>query len=136
MIKGMSHVCFSTADLEGTIAFYNKILGGRVIHEFKNDAGNVYGVFIAIGDSPCVEFFRSDSPAKPSNELFRHFCLEVDDIEKLVKDLSNKGIHAEVRRGRTDQTLQCWIEDPNGIKIEFQQYDQQSRILQNLTKLS
>lgn len=126
MMKQISHVCFSTTDLAGTLAFYRDFFGSKVVHEFKNDKGVLYGAFLAIG-SGFLEFFNSDSPTTPGT-LFRHMCYEVDDIEEAAAHFRSKGMKPEVKRGRTDGTLNFWIEDPNGIRIEFHQYDSESVI--------
>ena len=125
MIKQIAHVCFSSKDLQKTVAFYKEHFSSEVIHEFRNDKGELYGVFLSIPPNARLEFFQSQEMIASGNQ-FRHFCLEVDDINSLAQKFSAKGFKVEIRRGKTDATLQFWIEDPNGIRIEFQQYDEQS----------
>jgi len=124
MIRQISHVCFGTTDLLKTVEFYREHFGSEIAHEFRNATGALYGVFLSVGTS-FVEFFTIPE-APPPGGIFRHFCFEVDDIEAAAAHFNAAGMQAEVKRGKTDRTLNFWIEDPNGIKIEFHQYDSQS----------
>ena len=125
MITRLAHVCFSTHDLAGTIAFYADHFNSKILHEFRNDKNELYGVFLSICEDAEFEFFQIPTPAHNATQ-FRHVCLEVDNIEESAAYYRGRGFPIEIKRGRTDGTLQFWIEDPNGIKIEFQQYDEKS----------
>jgi catechol 2,3-dioxygenase-like lactoylglutathione lyase family enzyme len=127
LIKNLSHVCYSSPDLEGIIKFYCEILGGCIIHEFVNPKGQRYGVFIEVGNRTFLEFFNVDQ--RPTDGgLLRHICFEVDNIQQWIEHLKSKGIETEAHRSRSDKTLQCWIDDPDGNKIEFHAIDQESLI--------
>ena len=123
----LSHVCFSALYLDTTEDFYVNILGFRVIHKFINNDGQIYGLIFDIGNSTFLEFFKSEHIPNDST-IFRHFCITVSDIKELVAQLNSKNLSCEVARGKTDNTLQTWVTDPNGIKIEFHQYDSSSKL--------
>lgn len=125
MLKQLSHVCLGSTDLQRTIGFYEGLLGCRVVHEFRNDAGQLYGVFLSCNNATFLEFFLEREP-KGKGGLYRHFCFEVDSIEDMAGDLREKGYPVNVRRGRTDRVLQFFVEDPDGNVVEFQEHDQQS----------
>ena len=125
MKSHLSHVCFTTSDLDATRHFYEDILALRVVHELRNDANEIYGIYLSIGQSTFLEFFKGIVHAS-NNEVFRHICLAVNNIHLLSDHLQKNGFSTTIQRGRTDQTLQMWITDPNGIKIEFHEYDSQS----------
>ncbi len=127
----LSHACYSSPDLERTVGFYRDVLGGRVIHKFVNSDGQRYGVFMEIGNKTFLEFFQV-SQRPPEGGLFRHICFEVTDIHQWASHLRSKGFTVEPARSRSDKTLQCWIEDPDGNKIEFHQIDHESLIHQSL----
>jgi catechol 2,3-dioxygenase-like lactoylglutathione lyase family enzyme len=122
-IKKLAHVCLSTCQLETIVEFYTHTLGLRVIHEFLNPEGERYGVFLLVGDGSFLEFFNSNA-VRVEKGVFRHLCFEVADIESLAEQLRQKEYIVEVRRGKTDGVLICWIDDPDGNRIEFQQYDE------------
>ena len=125
MLKRLSHVCLGSTDLPRTVDFYRRVLGCEVAHEFRNPAGELYGVFLACRNGTFLEFFNEQAP-KPPGGLFRHMCFEVEDIERMADIARSHGLKPEVRRGRTDHILQFFIHDPDGNMIEFQQHDRQS----------
>lgn len=125
MLKRLSHVCLGSTDLERTVDFYRALLGCEVAHEFRNPAGERYGLFLSCRNGTFVEFFNEQAP-KPPGGLFRHLCFEVDDIQQMAQTARVHGFQPEVKRGRTDRILQFFIHDPDGNMIEFQQHDRES----------
>ena len=119
----LSHICLNTGDLHRAVDFYCNILGCKVIHEYKNDSGEVYGHFLLINNNTFLEFFQGE-PVETASSPFRHICFEVDNINEWAEHLAIKGYIANMKRGRTDRVLQFWIKDPDGNMIEFHQYDQ------------
>jgi catechol 2,3-dioxygenase-like lactoylglutathione lyase family enzyme len=128
MIKRLSHASFGSTDLPRTIAFYRTMLDCDVAHEFKNAAGEIYGIFLDCRNGTFLEFFNEQTP-RPDGGLFRHICFEVDDLNAAAARLRAAGYTAEINRGRTDRILQFFIHDPDGIVIEFQQHDAESVLL-------
>lgn len=55
-----------------------------------------------------------------------HFCLQVEDLDAGVAQLSSPGVHVTGRKTGNDGSLQAWIRDPDGNLIELQQYTPQS----------
>ncbi len=126
MLKKLSHLCLGTSDLPKSLAFYRDLLGCQVAHEFRNQQGELYGVFLLVGDGTFLEIFNNQQEASPGG-LFRHLCFEVENIQTLAEQLRLQGYQPEINRGRTDRVLQCWIEDPDGHQVEFQQFDEESK---------
>lgn len=122
MVKRLSHASFGSADLPRTIAFYRSLLGCEVAHEFKNETGEVYGVFLHCGDGTFLEFFNDRVSPAPGGS-FRHICFEVGDLEALAARFRDAGYQPEIRRGRTDRIRQFFVHDPDGVMIEFHQHD-------------
>jgi len=125
MLKRLSHACLGSTNLPRTIAFYRELIGCEVAHEFRNAAGELYGVFLSCRNVTFLEFFNEQQP-KPPGGLFRHLCFEVDDVEDMAAVARRHGLTAEIKRGRTDHILQFFIHDPDGNMVEFQQHDRQS----------
>ena len=107
------------------VAFYCEHLGCRIAHEFVNDAGFRYGVFLGVGHGTFLELFHTDESA-PATNRFRHLAFEVDDVHERAAYFASLGHAPEVRRGRTDGALQFWITDPDGNELELCQYDEES----------
>lgn len=127
MLKRLSHASFGSTDLQRTVTFY-RALGCEVAHEFKNAAGEVYGVFLDCRNGTFLEFFNEPAP-KPEGGLFRHISFEVEDLEAMAARFRAEGFEARIKRGRTDRVLQFFVHDPDGILIEFQQHDAESLLL-------
>jgi len=125
MLKRLSHACLGSTNLPRTIAFYRELVGCQVAHEFRNAAGEIYGVFLSCRNGTFLEFFNEQQP-KPPGGLFRHLCFEVDDVEDMAAVARRHGLTAEIKRGRTDHILQFFVHDPDGNMVEFQQHDRQS----------
>lgn len=125
MLKRLSHACLGSTDVPRTVAFYRDLLGCEVAHEFRNAAGELYGVFLSCRNGTFLEFFNEQAP-KPPGGLFRHLCFEVEDIEGMAAHARARGLQAEIKRGRTDRILQFFAHDPDGNMIEFQQHDKES----------
>jgi lactoylglutathione lyase len=125
MLTRLSHACLGSTNLPRTIAFYRELVGCQVAHEFRNAAGEIYGVFLSCRNGTFLEFFNEQQP-KPPGGLFRHLCFEVDNVEDMAAVARRHGLTAEIKRGRTDHILQFFVHDPDGNMIEFQQHDRQS----------
>jgi glyoxylase I family protein len=130
----LHHVSLSTPDLQSALAFYRDLLGGEVAHEFRNEAGELYGAFVHCGHGTFVELFQDAVAVSSQPSRFRHLSFEVEDIEAAAARLRSKGYTPGIRRGRTDQVLQLFIDDADGNKVELQQHDEQSALKQYLTK--
>ena len=100
-------------------------MGCSVIHQFLNPEGFLYGVFLLGEDGTFLEFFHQEDPINEGGPL-RQICFEVGDIQEFARTMKAKGFCPEVKRGRTDGVLQFWITDPDGTRVEFHQYDQES----------
>jgi catechol 2,3-dioxygenase-like lactoylglutathione lyase family enzyme len=122
----LAHVSLGTADLARAVRFYCDVLGAEVAHEFRNDKGERYGVFLHVGEGTFIEMFIDAVAAGSLSSRFRHLCFEVADVEATAEQLTSIGYLPNVRRGRTDGILQFFIEDPDGNRIEFQQHDERS----------
>jgi catechol 2,3-dioxygenase-like lactoylglutathione lyase family enzyme len=134
VLKRLSHVCLGSTDLERTVRFYSDLIGCEVAHEFRNPAGERYGVFLSCRNGTFLEFFNEQS-SNPPGGLFRHVCFEVEDIEGMAQAARNHGLTADVKRGRTDRILQFFVHDPDGNMIEFQQHDRESVLYPLLAKV-
>jgi catechol 2,3-dioxygenase-like lactoylglutathione lyase family enzyme len=125
MIKGLAHVCFVVKDLDASVAFYHNALGLKLAFDFRNAAGVRTGAYLHAGDRTFVELF-SGQPAATTGGSFRHICLEVDDVEKEVRRLGERGVAAEGLKLGADSSWQAWISDPDGNRIELHGYTPES----------
>jgi methylmalonyl-CoA epimerase len=97
MIKKINHIAIAVDDLEGAAQFYQNILGltpsgVEIVEAQKTRVG-----FFKVGDSN-IELVQPSAPDSPLTKFLgtrgpgmHHICLEVDDIEKEIRDYLEKG---------------------------------------------
>lgn len=128
MIKGLAHIALTVRDIEACIEFYEKKLGFRVAFDYRDEEGKVKAAYLHIGERTFIELFLGEPDAPTANPAYRHFSLEVDNLEKTIADLKAHGVELvkPVRRGN-DRSWQAWIEDPAKNLIELQEYTPESK---------
>jgi catechol 2,3-dioxygenase-like lactoylglutathione lyase family enzyme len=127
MIKGFAHICFNVSDLEKSIHFYQDKLGFSRGFDFIDDKGKLFGVYLHISGRSFIELFENKSIDPNKGNSYKHFCLEVDNLEETVKELKAKNIECtEIKLG-SDNSYQSWIKDPDGNLIELHYYTLKSK---------
>lgn len=118
MIKGIHHKGLQVTDMEQTLHFYCDILGFKHAFDLKDDDGQPWIEYVKVAEDSFVEFFYG--AAKEEKHQYDHICFEVGDIEKLAKDLKEKGVDfaQELSVGK-DTNTQFWLRDPDGNWLEF-----------------
>jgi catechol 2,3-dioxygenase-like lactoylglutathione lyase family enzyme len=118
MIVGCNHICLKVADIEASCRFYCGQLGFQRGPEFRDEQGNVVGVYLYISQRMFLELFLTDKPLTP----FSHYCLEVTDLEGLLARLRDAGVKTnDVFLGRS-KALIASIWDPDGHHIELNEF--------------
>ncbi len=135
MIRRLAHLCLFTNDLERLVAFYRDALGLSVKFRFAAADGAIFGAYVEVGDSTFIEFFDQHlaakqwggdlSPLTPGNR-YGHFCLEVSGLTELRATLLARGVAVGEIRGGLDGSLQAWLADPDGNRIELMEYTHRS----------
>lgn len=125
MIERITHVCIFTDDLDTTEKFYCGVLG--LEKKFRISKENqIIGFYVEIGGGNYIEFFEQSDKTNVGTQIIGHFCLEADDIDKLLEKLDEEGIERTEKKMGCDNCWQVWATDPNGLKIEFQEFTQNS----------
>ena len=124
-ISAIGHVALKVVDLERSVSFDRDRLGFAEMMRLHHDDGSVWLVYLRITDTQFLELFPGGEGANaPGTEAtaINHFCLESIDIDQTAAALREAGIAltVEPKTGR-DNNRQCWIEDPDGNRIEFMQ---------------
>jgi catechol 2,3-dioxygenase-like lactoylglutathione lyase family enzyme len=135
--KGFSHIGLSTLDLDKTRAFYESLLGFKVVRcdiiKIK-EGGTIRHMFIEVGRDQLIAFMEPNNvDAIPTNYdpgindglgvpgPFYHFAFEAGSVPALEAkrlELIEKGLTV------TDVVDHEWaksiyFKDPNGISLEF-----------------
>lgn len=94
----MDHVGIAVKNLEEAIRFYTEILGLKMEQIEVVEDQKVKVAFIPIGDTE-IELLESTDPEGPiakyiekKGEGIQHIAYRVDDIDKALEDMRQKGI--------------------------------------------
>lgn len=121
MVKGIAHICISSVDLAATERFYCSGLGMPKVFDFIRK-GEVIGFYLRAGGNAFVEVFQRGSVSPDAGAPISHLCLEVTDIDEVVKRLKTHGYETTAKVMGADWSWQAWVTDPAGVRIEFHQY--------------
>ena len=125
-VKQVAHVCIFAHDLEETRGFYEDVLGMDIAFKFLRD-GSVFGFYLNAGGRSHVEVFQKGESQFDETNQINHLCLEVDSIDAAIEHVKSKGVDpTQPKKLGVDNTYQCWLTDPNGVKVELFEYTDQS----------
>ena len=135
MIRQLAHNCFFSDNVEGMRYFYAEVLGLKAKFTLRNDSDVDFGYYFECGNGTFIELFDKvkanaewggeNNPLLHGN-YFRHFCLEVVDLDDFVKQIALKNWKVSGITVGKDNALQAWISDPDGNLIELMQYTNES----------
>jgi lactoylglutathione lyase len=123
-VKSIGHVAISVKNIESSLDFYVNKLGFSEMFRLERD-DRLWIVYLRVTDTQFIELFPDgvgDSAPPFANIGYNHLCLEVDDIDGAIAELTGKGVKltAEKKLG-VDHNYQAWIADPEGNRIELMQ---------------
>jgi lactoylglutathione lyase len=122
-INSIGHVALKVKDIEKSLAFYTEKIGFPEMFRLNHEDGRVRLVYLRITDDQYLEIFPEavqDSAPGPETNGINHFCLIVEDIENVIRQLSEKDVplHLPLKTG-ADNNRQAWIRDPDGNRVEL-----------------
>ena len=94
----------------------------RVAFEFTGEEGERTGFYLHAGARTFIELFAGRPEALPDAASYRHLCLEVDDIARSVAAVAAAGVEVSEPKTGSDGSLQAWLADPDGNRIELHQF--------------
>lgn len=129
MIKRVDHIAIVVKNLDESVAMYEKTFGLKPerIETVKDQA--VRSALFEIGDGSEVELIQPiDSESgvakflEKKGEGMHHISYEVDDIEKELKTLADKGVNLidkEPRMGMAGKIAFLHPKSTNGVLVEL-----------------
>lgn len=124
--KQIAHVCIFAHDLDETRSFYEDVLGMDTAFNFLRD-DKIFGFYLNAGGRSHVEVFQKDATSFDESNQINHMCIEVENLDDAITHVQSKGIEPTRPKKRgCDGTWQCWLADPNGVKIELFEYTPES----------
>ncbi len=124
MFKRIAHVCLNVQNLARSTDYYSA-LGFSPLFKFTRD-GALFGAYLKISEGNYIEMFEDKNLHNPQNTGIVHFCLETENIDKVIENLKKKGIDFTEKKIGCDHTYQIWLSDPDGNKFEVHQYTEKS----------
>lgn len=98
MVKKIDHIGIAVKDLEEALKFYQDVLGMDLAGTEIVEEQKVKVAFLPIGDTK-VELLESTDKEGPiaryiekKGEGVQHIAYRVDDVEKAIKEMKEKGI--------------------------------------------
>ncbi len=117
------HVAIIVSDYQKSREFYVEKLELPVIRENYREARGDYKLDLKVGDIELEIFGVKNPPKRVTNPEacgLRHFAFKVDDIEKTIKWLNDKGIETEpIRVDEFTQKRMTFFRDPDDLPLEL-----------------
>jgi lactoylglutathione lyase len=130
-----NHVAFRVRDVTRSLAFYEGLLGFREAFRVNRPDGRLGLIYVQLGPDQFVELFeggpseRQPEPA-PEGSGYLHFCITVESLDDALATLRARGYPAGPPRTGTSGARICFIEDPDGNKIELAELNARSETRQ------
>mgnify|MGYP002799913457 CR=1 FL=1 len=136
-IAGLDHITINVTDLQKSAEFYKIGLGLKETGFI--DMGDHTLTYFELPQKVRLELIDyAEKTAKRDGKetdpgIYRHFCLETDNLEELAKICLERGISVRKSPSYVEK-LACstmLIVDPNGVEIEIIQKQEMSYELSN-----
>ncbi|MDJ0845438.1 SMU1112c/YaeR family gloxylase I-like metalloprotein [Crocosphaera sp.] len=123
-IKGFHHVAIISSNYEASKQFYMEVLGASIIQETFRKERNSYKLDLKIGEGSQIELFSfPDPPQRPSYPEacgLRHLAFAVENLEEMVRKLTEKGVKVEpIRIDELTNKKFTFFQDPDGLPLEL-----------------
>ncbi len=109
----LEHVAILCKDLKDSVAFYERLFGGKATPIRKGSAG--YGFcFINIEGRSPIQLMESDGRLG-----VHHYGFVAEDVEKAAEEFKQKGFKI-IRENRDagGKLTTIFLQEPNGLEIE------------------
>lgn len=120
----LHHIAIICSDYEKSKKFYTEILGFKILNETYRKERDSYKLDLAINESTQIELFSFPNPpdrlTHPEAQGLRHIAFSIDDIDLVVKELSDAGVVTEsIRTDDVTGKRFTFFADPDGLPIEI-----------------
>ena len=98
MIIGLDHVGIAVNKIDDVLPVYEKLLGLKLKSLKESKQHNIKAAFLAVGETniELIESLNKESPVSKFLEKrgqgIHHIAFKVDNIEKMLEQLKNKGV--------------------------------------------
>lgn len=123
-ISRVHHIAIISSNYAVSKRFYTETLGFSIIAETYREARQSYKLDLKVPDGTQIELFSFPNPpprpSRPEACGLRHLAFAVADLDKVVKDLQDRGV--EVENVRVDEITNkrfTFFADPDGLPLEL-----------------
>ncbi|SME98963.1 lactoylglutathione lyase [Pseudogulbenkiania subflava] len=119
------HTMLRVGNLERSLAFYQEVLGMRLLRRNDYPEGRFTLAFVGYGDESAhtvLELTHNwDTDSYELGNAYGHIAIEVDDAAVACDMVRAKGgrVVREAGPMKHGHTVIAFVEDPDGYKIEF-----------------
>jgi methylmalonyl-CoA epimerase len=127
MLKGVNHIGIAVKSIDEALKAYVDGLGGKVDEETHRSV-DMSARMVEVGDTK-LEFLEPIGTSgviakflESRGEGIHHLCIEVENISRAIKDLTDKGfrtIDKEPRQGLEGMVAFVHPKSMNGVLIEL-----------------
>jgi lactoylglutathione lyase len=121
----MMHTMLRVTDLEASLAFYQDVLGMRLLRRADFEAGRFTLAFVGYGDESehtVLELTHNwDTKSYQLGDAYGHIALGVDDVYAACAAIKSRGgkVVREAGPMKGGTRVIAFVEDPDGYKIEL-----------------
>jgi len=124
MIKTLHHIAIVCADYKKSKQFYTKVLGFKIEQEVYREERDSYKLDLSLNGVYLIELFSFPNPtarpSRPEAAGLRHIAFGVEDLDKSIELLTDKGIEVEpIRLDEFTNKRFTFFVDPDNLPIEF-----------------
>ncbi len=126
-LNKIHHIAIICSDYKVSKKFYTEVLELEIVKETYRAARQSYKLDLKVHDLYQIELFSfPSSPKRSSNPEalgLRHLAFEVDNIEKAVSLLGDKGVATEpIRVDELTGKRFTFFSDPDGLPLELYEH--------------
>ena len=121
MIGGLDHINIETTDLAASVRFYEGFLG--LTRGWRPDFG-VDGAWMYVGEQPIIHLVVRERVFPPPTGPIHHVALLATGLEATKAKLEAHGMPYDVTVVPDVNVAQIFVEDPNGVRLELNFYDE------------
>jgi catechol 2,3-dioxygenase-like lactoylglutathione lyase family enzyme len=127
-ITALDHIVLNVADVERSLAFYERTLGLPAERVEAWRRGELRFPSVRVSDATIIDLVHTPSDPSERHLNLAHFCLvtDADDLDAVASDLKSAGVAIEVgpamRSGARGNALSIYFRDPDNNLIELRTY--------------